>query len=77
MANDCVNPNIDSGSIGNADVTEIEWREAITNAASFMIAKYISRSGRRWMSSVYGSFMQSNASDRTRYSLWLIEPNIA
>ena len=39
MANDCVNPNIDSGLIGNADVTEIEWHEAITNAASLMIAK--------------------------------------
>lgn len=33
MANDCANPDIDSESIGNADVTEIEWREAITNAA--------------------------------------------
>ncbi len=35
MANDCVNPNIDSESIGNTGVTEIEWREVITPCSLF------------------------------------------
>jgi hypothetical protein len=35
MANDCINPNIDSDLIGNVDVTEFEWREAIIPSSFF------------------------------------------
>ena len=76
MANDCINPNIDSDLIGNVDVTEIEWREAAPRSF-FMIAKYVSRPAGRWMSSVYVSFMRVTPATARTIPCALIEYKIA